>query len=427
MKTIGMVSLGCPKNLVDSEGILADFVKNGFQVVDEPIKADVVVVNTCAFIEEAKKEYVDAILDLIQLKKEGLIKKIIVAGCLPQRYGKVLRKELGEVDVFKGVRDFKNLDIESRFQITPPHYGYIKVSEGCDNRCKYCTISKIRGHYKSKSVESILDEAKYIYGNSKGRLSEINLISQDLAYYGMDLYGQFSLVNLLSKFTEDKFLKTIKNVKWMRLLYVHPAHVTYELIETIKYNPYISKYIDLPIQHINDKILKVMGRRVTKRQILNLIDKLRKDITNIAIRTSLIVGLPGEREKEFKELLDFMKDVKFERLGIFTYSREEGTPAYNFKAQVSEKIKNERFNEAMRLQQKIAGQINIAFLGRTLEVLIDEKDPKDNNLYIGRSYADAPEVDGTIFVKSSKALKPGDFVDVRVIDTFEYDLVGERV
>ncbi len=422
---VGILSLGCPKNLVDSEAILSEFSKKGYKIVDEVAKSDIAIVNTCAFIEDAKKESIDAILDLIQLKKEGAIKKIIVMGCLPQRYEKVLKKEFKEIDAFLGVEDFSRSSAPDRILITPAHYAYIKISEGCDNKCKYCVISKIRGQYKSRSINHILKDINTVYDNSNGCLKEINLISQDLAYYGMDLYGKLSLAKLLLSLNENKFVKETKKLKWIRLLYAHPAHFTDELIEVIKNSNRICKYIDLPIQHINDKILKVMGRKTTKKNILDLIHKLRKNIPDIAIRSSLIVGLPGEGEKEFKELLDFMNEVKFQRLGIFTYSREEDTPAFHFKKQVSEKIKSQRLDEAMRLQQDISNQINASFFNKTLTVLIDEIDSKEAGSYVGRSYLDAPEVDGQVYVKSKKLLKPGDFVDVKITDTLEYDLVGE--
>lgn len=428
---VGILSLGCPKNLVDSEAILGEFLKKGYSVADEVAESDIAIINTCAFIEDAKRESVDAILDLVQLKREGSIKKIIVAGCLPQRYEKILRKEFSEVDAFLGVRDFAKDEAKIRSLITPPHYAYVKISDGCDNRCKYCIISKIRGPYRSKPIAAVLKEIKTLYDNSGGRLKEINLISQDLTYYGKDLYGRLSLAGLLRRLQVNEFKKSTKNLRWIRLLYAHPRHLTDQVIELITDSVRICKYIDLPAQHINDKILKAMGRKVTKRRILELIDKLRKNIPGIAIRTSLIVGLPGEGEKEFKELLEFMKDVKFERLGIFTYSREEGTPAYNFKEQVSEKVKKNRFDEAMKLQQDIASKVNASFLGKTLTVLIDEKCHDSKGDYIGRTYADAPEVDGQVFVRTvgangrSPLLKIGDFVDVKITDTLEYDLVGE--
>jgi len=415
MKTVAMLSLGCPKNLVDSEGILADFVKKGYKVIDEAVKADVAIVNTCAFIEDAKRESIDTILDLIELKKQGRIKKIIVAGCLPERYKKVLRKEMAEIDIFSGVRKFSKSDPDDRLLITPSHYAYIKISEGCDNRCSYCVISKIRGPYKSRGMQAILKEINDIRERSNGKLKEINLISQDLTYYGMDLYGKLSLASLLRRINKD--------IKWVRLLYAHPAHFNDELIDIIKNSAHICKYVDLPVQHISDKLLKSMGRKITKKQILDLITKLRKNIPDIAIRSSLIVGLPGETEKEFKELLGFIKDIKFERLGIFTYSREEDTPAYSFKGQVSDKEKRLRLDEAMKLQQDVARNVNARFFGKTLEVLIEEK--QEDGVYLGRTYADAPEVDGQVYVKTTKTIKPGNFVDVMITDTLEYDLVGE--
>jgi len=415
MKTVAMLSLGCSKNLVDSEGILADFVKKGYKVIDEAVKADVAIVNTCAFIEDAKRESINTILDLIELKKQGRIKKIIVAGCLPERYKKVLRKEMAEIDIFSGVRKFSKSDPDDRLLITPSHYAYIKISEGCDNRCSYCVISKIRGPYKSRGMQAILKEINDIRERSNGKLKEINLISQDLTYYGMDLYGKLSLASLLRRINKD--------IKWVRLLYAHPAHFNDELIDIIKNSAHICKYVDLPVQHISDKLLKSMGRKITKKQILDLITKLRKNIPDIAIRSSLIVGLPGETEKEFKELLGFIKDIKFERLGIFTYSREEDTPAYSFKGQVSDKEKRLRLDEAMKLQQDVAKNVNARFFGKTLEVLIEEK--QEDGVYLGRTYADAPEVDGQVYVKTTKTIKPGNFVDVMITDTLEYDLVGE--
>jgi len=415
MKTVAMLSLGCSKNLVDSEGILADFVKKGYKVIDEAVKADVAIVNTCAFIEDAKRESINTILDLIELKKQGRIKKIIVAGCLPERYKKVLRKEMAEIDIFSGVRKFSKSDPDDRLLITPSHYAYIKISEGCDNRCSYCVISKIRGPYKSRGMQAILKEINDIRERSNGKLKEINLISQDLTYYGMDLYGKLSLASLLRRINKD--------IKWVRLLYAHPAHFNDELIDIIKNSAHICKYVDLPVQHISDKLLKSMGRKITKKQILDLITKLRKNIPDIAIRSSLIVGLPGETEKEFKELLGFIKDIKFERLGIFTYSREEDTPAYSFKGQVSDKEKRLRLDEAMKLQQDVARNVNARFFGKTLEVLIEEK--QEDGVYLGRTYADAPEVDGQVYVKTTKTIKPGNFVDVMITDTLEYDLVGE--
>jgi len=423
---IGILSLGCPKNLVDSEALLGDLANKGYKIVDEVAKSDIAIVNTCAFIEDAKKESIDAILDLIQLKKEGKIKKVIVAGCLSQRYNKALRKELKEVDAFLGIRDFSKNYAPDRFLITPPHFAYVKISDGCDNKCNYCVISKIRGSYKSRAVGSIVKEIRKLHHDSRGRLGEVNLVSQDLTYYGMDLYGKLSLAKLLYRLDEGEFVKDTKNIKWIRLLYAHPAHFTDEFIGAIKNIGRVCKYIDLPVQHINDKILKTMGRKVTKKYIFDLIYKLRSNIPGIAIRSSLIVGLPGEGEKEFKELLEFMNEVKFERLGIFTYSREEDTPAYNFKNQVSENIKKQRFQKAMQLQQDISNQINKTFLGKTITVLIDEKDVNDPASYIARSYADAPEVDGQVYVKNvGSPLRPGDFVDVKITDTFEYDLVGE--
>ncbi len=447
MTKIGILSLGCPRNLIDSEVMLGFLRKKGFNICEDVAKSDIAIVNTCAFIKDAKQESIDIILGLAELKKEGKIKGLIVTGCLPQRFKKVLPKELPEVDAFLGVGNFykiphiveKLLKGEEFFEVTQPdflydhtsprslstpaHYAYIKIAEGCDNRCNYCIIYALRGKYRSRTIPSIVEEARLL--SSKYPISELNLIAQDTTYYGTDLYGRKSLVDLLRALTDSKNTKHYKKIKWIRLLYTHPVHFQDELIDFIRNEPSICKYLDLPVQHINDEILKIMGRNSTKKQILELIEKLKNSIPNLAIRSSLIVGHPGEGNEEFDELLEFMKQVKFERLGIFTYSREEGTPAYNYPRQVPEKEKRRRFDIAMKLQQEISLEKNKDFLGKKIQVLIDEQaDSKD--MYIGRTYQDAPEVDGQVFVHTDGVnLTPGDFVDVVITDTLEYDLVGK--
>ncbi|MFH0771018.1 MAG: 30S ribosomal protein S12 methylthiotransferase RimO [Candidatus Omnitrophota bacterium] len=444
---VSLISLGCARNLVDSEVMLGFLEGPDFKIVSQPAKSDVAIVNTCAFIEDAKKESIKAILDLVDLKRNGRIKKILVAGCLAQRYGAALREELKEADGFVGVdalpkiaRIIKELlrkgrvcDLSARpvflydeksprFFLTPRHYAYIKISEGCSHRCSFCVIPDIRGLHRSRAEGSILKEAGRLI---KRGVKEINLIGQDTTLYGMDLYGRFALASLLKK------LAKIKGAGWIRLLYAHPAHFTDELIGVIRDEPVVCRYIDLPIQHINDRILKDMGRGASKRSILSLLDKLRKQIPGVAIRTSIIVGFPGETMKEFSELLNFIKDQRFARLGAFMYSREEATPAYNFPRQISEEEKTLRWNEIMKIQREISNENNRELIGKRIDVIIDEKDASGSNIYLGRSYMDAPEVDGIVYIKTAKGealnskLKIGDFSRVKIIDAYEYDLVGE--
>lgn len=407
---LGLLSLGCSRNLVDSENILGRLNFKGYKIVDMD-KADVVLVNTCAFIEDAKRESVEAILDLIELKKEGKLKKIIVYGCLAQRYREKLQKELPEVDAFVGKISL-NHELK-KFSITPGHYVYLKICEGCINNCSFCIIPKIKGKFTSLDEASVL---KKVESFSKDKVSEVNIIGQDITGYGIDLYSSFKLADLLRKIS-----KAAKNVGWIRLLYLNPSRVTDELIKVIKNEEKIVKYVDLPIQHINNRILKLMNRDTSKEEIVKAIEKIRKAIPSVALRTSVIAGFPTETEREFKELLSFLEEARFERLGAFVYSREEDTAAYKLE-QVTEEVKAERFNEIMSLQQKVSVSVNKEFLGKTVKVLIETK---EKGSYLGRSQADAPDVDGQVFVKSGKTLKPGDFVNVKIVDTLEYDLVGE--
>jgi len=408
---VGILSMGCPRNLVDSEGILSRLNLKGYPIVDMQ-EADVAIVNTCAFLEDAKRESIDAILDLISLKREGRLKKVIVHGCLTQRYKNALRKELPEIDAFVG-RVSLNHELK-RFSITPRHYAYLKICEGCINNCSFCVIPRIKGKFASLDMDSVL---KKVRSFDKDKVSEINIIGQDITGYGMDLYGDTKLEPLL-----EQIVKYSGNIGWIRLLYLYPSRISDRLLKLIAREPKICKYIDLPIQHINNRILRLMHRQTNRKDILMLIDKVRKMIPGVAIRTSLIAGFPSETDKEFKELLKFTEEVKFERLGVFIYSREEGTRAFALKKQVPEKIKQERMNTMMLRQQYISTEVNKKLLGRTIEVLIDEK---RNGFYLGRSQYDAPEVDGQVFVNSKNELKPGDFVKVKINDTLEYDLVGE--
>jgi len=407
---VGILSLGCPRNLVDSESILGRLKNKGYKIVDMD-KAEVGVINTCAFIEEAKQESIDAILDLVELKKEGKLKKVIVCGCLPQRYKDLLRSELPEIDAFIGKISL-NHDLQN-YSLTPKHYRYLKICEGCINACSFCVIPSIKGRFASVEKESLIKKAKHF--DIQG-ISELNIIGQDITGYGLDLYGSFVLPELL-----NGIVKNTKNIGWIRLLYVYPSRLSDSLLSLMKEEPRICKYIDLPIQHINDRVLKLMNRQTAKKEIMKLIDKIREIIPGVAIRTSLIVGFPSETDANFKELLEFIREVKFERLGAFTYSAEEGTQAATLGGQIPEKIKLERLNAIMIEQQGISCQINQKFLGNTLEVLIDQK---ENDGYLGRTQFDAPEVDGLVYVNSSRQLKAGEFVKARIEDTLEYDLVG---
>ncbi|MFC1621234.1 MiaB/RimO family radical SAM methylthiotransferase [Candidatus Omnitrophota bacterium] len=394
-KTFTIISLGCPRNLVDSEHIMSEFASKGYAFKEGAIGTDTVVINTCAFIEDAKKESIETILKVIDAKKAGEVKRIIVAGCLPQRYSKELKKELKEIDEFRGVVSVFKENYASR--LTPAHYKYIKISEGCKNRCTYCIIPYLKGPYKARDFDSIIKEAE-------------ESIAKEIILVGQDTSAHERLAELLQR------LDKISGDRWIRLLYAHPVNLGKDAIRVIRDSRSICKYIDLPIEHINDRILKKMGRKTTKKDIVSLIKYIRKEIPGVALRTSFIVGFPGETEKEFQELLAFIKEIKFERLGLFRYSREEGTPAHKFKQQISEKEKERRFSAGMLLQQEISREVNERFKGRTLKVLVDEKN-------IARTEYDAPEVDGVVHVKG-KDLKIGEFYRMKITDTYEYDLVG---
>lgn len=455
MVKVGIISLGCPRNLVDSEIILGSLKKEGFYLSDEVGEGvDIFIINTCSFVESARKESIDTILEAAHLKKEGKIKYLVVAGCLSQAYGARLLKNLPEVDSIIGTSDFAKIggivkaliknnrhsvvskvpsylydEKSPRFSLTPPHYAYVKISEGCDNLCSYCIISRLRGRFRSRAIDSVVREVKNI--SSSGSLKEINLIGQDTTLFGKDIYGKSAFPELLKKLTGLN-----NSVEWIRVLYTHPAHYTDEFIFTVRDEPKICKYLDLPVQHINDEILKRMNRRVTKKAIISLIEKIKKNIPRIALRTSVIVGFPGETEKDFKELLRFLKETRFEKLGAFIYSKEEGSPAAKFKGHIPEEVKNSRFDEVMKLQQDISAGVNRSFFGKTLNVLIDEK--LEDARFFGRTEFDAAEVDGGVYVsgkpacrdgyhmQSGRNIKIGEFCKVKITDTLEYDLVGEK-
>ena len=441
---IGIKSLGCPKNLVDTEIICGILKEKGHQISGQINNSEIVIINTCSFIKDAVEESIEEILSLAKLKKEGKIKQIIVIGCLPQRYkDNNLSQELPEVDAFLGVGNLLEINdiVERVLQgeqiykinsnpdflypktalrtiLTPKHYAYIKISEGCQNNCAYCLIPKIRGDYRSRKMEDIITEVKML--SEKQKLSEIILVGQDTTLYGIDLYGKYKLAELLKELS----LLELKELKWIRLLYTHPAHYNDELIEVIASYPRICPYLDLPLQHISDKILKKMNRPTSKKNIISLINKLRKKISNLTLRTTFMVGFPGETDQDFEELLNFVKEVKFERLGAFIFSKEEETPAHNFSHQIPKRIKKERLEKLMITQQKISKEINYSYLGKEMEVLVDEISSGKSKLAIGRTEANAPDIDGKVIIKTDK-VRAGEFIKVNIMETSEYDLVGE--
>ncbi|MCP4649403.1 MAG: 30S ribosomal protein S12 methylthiotransferase RimO [PVC group bacterium] len=436
---ICLISLGCSKNLVDSEIMLGVLKKNGFSITEKAESADIAVVNTCAFIKDAKEEAIDTILELAKLKQSGKLKKLIVAGCLPQRYQGKLTDLLQEVDAFLGpgridkIADIIALSFSGkrsfsvgkphfsykhdtpRVSLTPQHFAYVKIADGCDNCCHYCVIPQIRGPYRSRPVGSIVREVQAL---TERGVKEINLISQDTTFYGQDRYRKAALSDLLKR------LVKLKKLQWIRILYTHPRHFDDSLMNLIARESKICSYIDLPIQHISDKILKLMGRKVSAGTIKRKIAKMRRLIPDLTLRTSLIVGFPQETERDFKKLFDFVREIKFDRLGVFAYSAEEDTKAAVLGGQIPEKIKRDRVKKIMRLQQGIVNKKNNALIGSEKVVLIDELQNK--NTAMGRTQADAPDVDGVVFVKG-KNIKPGDRVKVKITDALVYDLIGNKI
>lgn len=436
---IGMISLGCPKNQVDAEHMLALMDAEGWEIVDYVDGCDAVIVNTCGFIDDAKKEAIENILDMVELKKEGVISKIIVTGCLAQRYKDEIVKEIPEVDavigiganadiiktveeVMSGVDTIENyppqcdLPLEGqRILTTPQYWAYLKIGEGCSNRCTYCTIPSIRGNMRSRSMENVIDEAKQL---AESGVKELILIAQDTTSYGLDLYGELKLPELLNE------LCKIDSIEWIRLLYCYPDRITDELIETMKNQEKVVNYIDLPLQHADDKILKAMNRRGDQALIRNVISKLRTEIPDVVIRTTFIVGFPGEGEEEFETLAEFVNEIEFDRLGVFTFSPQEGTPAFDMEDQVDEDIKTRRGEVIMQDQYSIMEEKNNEKIGKTYRVVVEDYDGYSDS-YTGRTYMDAPEIDGLVKFTSHKDLDIGDFVDVEIFDVEDYDLIGE--
>ena len=444
---VAFVSLGCPKNQIDSEVMLAKLQNAGMEIVEEDIFADVIVVNTCAFIQSAKEEAIESILDVAWLRENRDLKGIVVTGCLAQRYGKELLDEIPEIDAICGVGNLDDIidavkhayenggkkDAEKFMAVSepeaqalggdravsPPEYSaYLKISEGCDNRCTYCIIPYLRGKFRSRPMEDIISEARDLV--SLGA-KEIVLVSQDTTRYGIDLYNKFCLDELLSE------LCKIEELKWIRLLYCYPDEITDGLIDVIAKEEKIVKYIDIPIQHISDNVLKAMNRRGDGALVRSCIRKLRERIPGVVLRTTVIVGFPGETKENFAELAEFLKEAKFERLGVFTYSAEEGTPAARIKeGRVQEKTKQHRMDVIMRNQLEIHEKNNRRFVGKTLEVLCEGYDIP-SGVHAGRTFADAPDIDGKIFFTAPKKIPAGTFVTVTVNDAVEYDLYGEAV
>ena len=435
---VGFVSLGCPKNLINTEVMLAKLVDNGMDIVAEDIDADVIVINTCAFIESAKNEAIDNILDIAWLKKNRSLKGIVVTGCLPQRYKEEFLKELPEVNCILGTgsiediceaveiaynggsySSFRNVDETplggERVITTPDHFAYVQIAEGCDNRCTYCVIPDIRGKFRSRNMSDIIEEVENL---ASFGIKEICLVAQDTTRYGEDLYGTYALDSLIAALSE------IEGIEWIRVLYCYPDRITDGLINEFKNNDKLLKYIDMPIQHINDDILKNMNRRDTTESIKTVIAKLRAEVPEMVIRSTVIVGFPGETEKQFNELRNFIKETKFERLGVFEYSREEGTPAYDMPKQVSANTKKKRCEAIMSDQNRIHNDFNAKFVGKTLKVICEGYDQVSECFY-GRSYADAPDIDGKIYFTAPKRIREGEFVNVNITEILDYDLFGK--
>ena len=433
------ISLGCDKNLVDSEVMLGLLDSRGYQIVDDETIADVIVVNTCCFIHDAKEESIQTILEMAEYKKTGRLKALVVTGCLAQRYQQEIIDEIPEVDAVLGTASYDKIaeaidealdghtemyleDIDrlpqvssKRLVTTGGHYAYLKIAEGCDKHCTYCIIPKVRGNYRSVPMEQLLKEAKEL---AEGGVKELILVAQETTVYGQDIYGEKSLHRLLRE------LCKIDGIQWIRLLYCYPEEIDANLIRVMKEEPKICHYLDLPIQHASDAILKKMGRRTSKAQLVDTIRTLREEIPDITLRTTLITGFPGETEEQHQELVEFVDEMEFDRLGVFTYSPEENTPAAEMPDQIPEEVKEDRQAELMELQQEIAFDLAEDMIDREVLVMIEGK-VADENAYVGRTYRDAPNVDGLIFINTDEELMSGDFAKVKVTGAMKYDLIGE--
>ena len=438
MTKVGFISLGCCKNLVDTEVMLYNLHAAGFEITPDEEEAEIIVINTCGFIESAKQEAIDNILDAAELKKWGKCRHIIATGCLVERYREEVMNELPEIDALVGIgslcdiaeackavmrgekytsfRDKETMDLGGdRIITTDPHTAYLKVSEGCDNLCTYCAIPLIRGGHRSRTIEDIVSEAKDL---EKMGIKELNLIAQDTTRYGLDIYGEYSLAKLVKAITKET------NIPWIRLLYCYPDKITDELIEELRSNDRLVKYMDIPVQHIADSVLKRMNRHGGKALILETIKRLRERVPDIVLRTTAMVGFPGETDEDFTELCEFVKETKFERFGAFTFSPEEGTAAAEMIDQIDEQVKQDRYDVLMQTQLTVSEEKNAEKIGKTFTVLCDGYD-RIAEIYYGRSYADAPDVDGKVYFKSKNKVNPGEFVSVKVTEALDYDVIGE--
>lgn len=436
------VSLGCDKNLVDTENMLGILKNKGFEFTDDEWEADIIAINTCCFIGDAKQESINTILEMAEHKKDARCKVLVVAGCLAHRYQDEIIKEIPEVDAFVGtssydkIADMINSVLEEkgisnfvedanrmpmveadRIVTTPGYYEYLKIAEGCDKHCTYCVIPKVRGSFRSFPIEYLVNQTKKLV---EGGVKEIILVAQETTLYGVDLYGKKSLPKLLHN------LGLIEGLEWIRILYCYPEEINDELIEAIKNEPKVCHYLDMPIQHASDNILKRMGRRTSKQELTDIVAKLRREIPDIALRTTLITGFPGETDVDHEEVMQFIDECEFGRLGVFTYSREEDTVAAQMPDQIDEEIKEKYRDELMQLQQEISADRSAAMIGRIVRVMIEGFIPEDNT-YVGRSYKDAPNVDGLVFVECDRELMSGDFIDVKITGSTEYDLIGTIV
>lgn len=431
---VGFVSLGCTKNLMDTEMAIGLFKNNNYKIVNNVEEAEIIVINTCGFIESAKEEAINTILEMAEYKRNGKCKYLVVMGCLVQRYKKELQKAIPEVDLFLSIDEYdsfwkkiellvKNrtesitdqMNYLDRVITTGKTTTYLKIAEGCSNRCTYCAIPYIRGPFISRPFEEIMEEAKKL---AKDGYKEIIVIAQDTTKYGIDLYGKSRFAELLAE------LAKIKDFKWIRFLYAYPESITDELIEVVKNNQNICRYFDIPIQHISDKVLKRMNRKTTGKDIENIIEKIKTNLPDAILRTSLIVGFPGETEEDFEKLENFVSKAKFDKLGVFTYSKEEGTPASRLPEQIHYKTKQKRYNKIMEIAQKTSKENLEKTLGKEYEVLIEAK-TFDNKYYIGRTYMDIPNEDGVVFIKNTKQIPEGTWTKCKITDIKEYDLIGE--
>lgn len=423
-KKVNIITLGCSKNIVDSEVLMKQLQENDWKFTPTSDGSDITVINTCGFIEAAKKESIDTILQAVQLKKEGKLKKVVVMGCLSERYAEELKKEIPDVDAYIGANkmdkvvlelggNLKNELLGERMLTTPQHFAYLKISEGCDRPCSFCSIPLMRGAHVSKPIERILTEAKRLAALG---VKELVLIAQDSTYYGLDLYGKRVLAQLLEK------LSLINGIEWIRLMYAFPTGFPVDILEQLNGNPKLCRYLDMPVQHVADAVLSSMKRGISSKQLRILIDDIRRRVPDITLRTTLIAGYPTEGEKEFRELCEFVKETEFDRLGVFTYSQEDGTSAFPLGDPVPLNVKEHRRDRIMEIQQEISMKKNIALVGKTARVLVDQR---MDGVAIGRTYRDAPEVDNEVTIHRADALRVGEFYEVEFTDAEEYDMFAE--